>query len=284
MEVRDSLADIPERRWTTVHGVRIAYRVWESARVRYSSSTRTVVLIHGNGARIEWWDAIAPVLPASRVIAVDLSGHGESGWRRGYDFDTWSSEVAEVMNREATTRGVTIVGHSMGGLVALETAWNLPATVKGVVMLDTPLRRFSVEQWQKRADIAARPLPRYATLDEAVSHFKTTPRLVRTQSDVWRHVARNSFRHEAEGWVLHVDPAIFGRRTDVNHFARPFPKDSYLVRAKHGLITDEVLGEMIPCLASENHMITVPATGHNLLLEYPETVKDLISKILGRIH
>src|ERR1700693_6173318 len=62
---------------TTVDGASIAYRAWGDP------DGRSIVLVHGGAAHSRWWDHIAPMLTAGwRVVAVDLSGHGDSD-RRG---------------------------------------------------------------------------------------------------------------------------------------------------------------------------------------------------------
>jgi pimeloyl-ACP methyl ester carboxylesterase len=281
--VRRRLAVEAPRRELVVDGVRVSYRVWRDA-TPSRANVPTVVLVHGNAARTEWWDAIAPgLLPAGDVIALDLSGHGESQWKEVYDFSDWSREVVAVLEREGSTEDVILVGHSMGGLVCLKTAWEHPSSVRAVILLDTPFRRFTAKQQEKRVAIAARPLPRYDTFDEAVDGFKTAPALVRRQDDVWDHVARSSYRRDPDGWVLHFDPSLYARVTDVDRFVRQFPPQTYLVRAEQGLITDRMLEEMLPCLPGRDYLITVPGAGHNLLLEFPCATTELILALLGRM-
>src|SRR5260370_36800646 len=61
---------------TTVDGASIAYRAWGDP------DGRSIVLVHGGAAHSRWWDHIAPMLTDGwRVVAVDLSGHGDSDRR-----------------------------------------------------------------------------------------------------------------------------------------------------------------------------------------------------------
>jgi pimeloyl-ACP methyl ester carboxylesterase len=282
-QVRRYLAVKAPRRKLVVDGARISYRVWRDAAPSRANAS-TVVLLHGNAARTEWWDAVAPGLsPAGDVIAVDLSGHGESQWKEAYDFSDWSREVVAVLEQEGSTEDVILVGHSMGGLVSLKTAWDHPSSVRGVILLDTPFRRFTAKQQEKRVAIAARPLPRYETLDDAMDGFRTTPALVRRQDDVWDHVSRSSYRRDPDGWVLHFDPSLYARITDVDRFVRPFPRQTYLVRAEQGLITQQMLEEMLPCLPGEECLVTVPGVGHNFVLEYPSATAELVSMLMGKM-
>lgn len=277
------LAETPERRFISLDdGVRIAYRVWELG-VTNPGVAGTAVLIHGNAARIEWWDAIAPTLSARRVVAVDLSGHGESDWREDYDFEDWTAEVIAVLDAEDVHGAVDLVGHSMGGLVALSVAWADPTRAASVTLVDTPFRRFTPEEQFKREAIARKPLPRYQTLEEAVAGFKVTPPLRRRQTEVWDHLARTSYRHEGGNWVLHFDPSLFRRLTRVDDFLRPFPANTFLLRAEHGLVTDARLEEMLLWMAGDACVCEVPGLGHNLLLEDPVGVGELIAGRLGRL-
>src|ERR1700739_91182 len=91
-------APVAER--MTVHdGVSIAFRMGGGP------SGRGVVLVHGGAAHSRWWDHIAPMLAVGRrVIAIDLSGHGDSGRRESYNLDAWAHEILAVMADAKTAR------------------------------------------------------------------------------------------------------------------------------------------------------------------------------------
>lgn len=79
---------------------------------------RPVVLIHGWPLSADSWDAqgIALAEAGFRVIAYDRRGFGRSSqpWR-GYDYDTFSDDLAQVMEATGATADVSLVGFSMGG-------------------------------------------------------------------------------------------------------------------------------------------------------------------------
>ena len=71
------------------------------------------------------------------VVALDLPGHGESGMERpGWPLAGYGKDVKAVIESLGLER-VVLVGHSMGGPVALETARLIPDRVLGVVGVDT---------------------------------------------------------------------------------------------------------------------------------------------------
>src|SRR5688572_28070678 len=82
-----------------------------------------VVLVHGGAAHARWWSFLAPLLSRRYyVVALDLSGHGESGRRPNYPRRIWADEVLGVIDATKFVGPPIVVGHSMGGLVSIITA------------------------------------------------------------------------------------------------------------------------------------------------------------------
>lgn len=108
----------------------------------YGSATdRTVVLLHGYTASIQWWEAVAPALAqGNRVIAIDLIGHGGSAAPSevaAYSADAQATAVRQALDALGVRHAV-VVGHSMGGTVATALAESVPGMVDRVVVSDTP--------------------------------------------------------------------------------------------------------------------------------------------------
>ena len=95
-----------------------------------------VMLLHGTGATARTWDAVAAELSATRrVIAVDLRGHGESDWPGAYSIALMAQDITALLDRLVLGQ-VDLVGHSLGGLVALRVAAASPAEVRRLVLED----------------------------------------------------------------------------------------------------------------------------------------------------
>jgi len=96
-----------------------------------------VLLLHGSGSNARTWDRFAARLTAAgrRAIAVDLRGHGTSGRPGGYPLTALRDDVLALIDRLAL-RGVTLVGHSVGGYAALAAAQQTPDRVRGLVLED----------------------------------------------------------------------------------------------------------------------------------------------------
>jgi len=109
------------------------------ANVTIEGAGPTIVLIHGFGAAIDWWDNLAPGLAADhRVIRIDLIGHGGTmAPRSGYSIERQASLVSAILDRLGVDR-FTVIGHSMGGEVATALAEINPQRVERMVLIDSP--------------------------------------------------------------------------------------------------------------------------------------------------
>jgi pimeloyl-ACP methyl ester carboxylesterase len=97
-----------------------------------------IVLIHCFTCAIDWWDGVIPRLARShRVIAVDLLGHdGSEKPSSGYSIENQADLVAGALGRLGV-RDAVVVGHSLGGGVAVALAEQSPELVNRVVIIDT---------------------------------------------------------------------------------------------------------------------------------------------------
>ncbi|MGA5544814.1 alpha/beta fold hydrolase [Mycobacterium sp. NPDC051198] len=97
----------------------------------------TFAFIHGWGCDRTDYDAVTSFLSDRyRVVAIDLAEHGESrSAREVWTIEEFARDVVAVLTAEVA-QSVVVVGHSLGGAVAVETARLLPDAVSHVVALD----------------------------------------------------------------------------------------------------------------------------------------------------
>jgi pimeloyl-ACP methyl ester carboxylesterase len=98
-----------------------------------------IVLLHCFGCSSQWWNPILPALNENhRVIRIDLIGHGGSEKPQGgYEIDAQGAAVAEALN-SLGVQGATVVGHSLGGMVATSLADTASELVDRIVLIGTP--------------------------------------------------------------------------------------------------------------------------------------------------
>jgi len=102
------------------------------------SGPPALVFIHGWNCDRSYWSAQLPVFAAThQVVAIDLAGHGESGVNReNWSMANFGADVAAVADA-LQLEDIILVGHSMGGPVALEAAKLLKGRIKMIIGADT---------------------------------------------------------------------------------------------------------------------------------------------------
>jgi pimeloyl-ACP methyl ester carboxylesterase len=96
-----------------------------------------IVLLHCATCSMDWWDNLAPLLERDhRVIRIDLLGMGGSDKpSSGYSIDDQASAVAEALAKLHVV-GATVVGHSLGGSVAVAVAEQSPQLATRIAIID----------------------------------------------------------------------------------------------------------------------------------------------------
>ncbi|MFG2598731.1 alpha/beta fold hydrolase [Streptomyces sp. NPDC048462] len=117
-------------RHRTVHGYRRAFRM--------AGKGDAVLLIHGIGASSDTWSDVMPDLARNyRVIAPDLLGHGESEKPRAdYSLPAYANGMRDLLGVLGIERA-TLIGHSLGGAVAMQFAYQFPERCERLVLVGT---------------------------------------------------------------------------------------------------------------------------------------------------
>jgi pimeloyl-ACP methyl ester carboxylesterase len=111
--------------------------------MNYGQGSEALVLIHGWTQNIDAWrDQIPELARRSRLIAIDLPGHGESDKpKTKYSMDYFARAIEAVM-RDAKVNRAVLVGHSMGTPVAREFYRKYPDKTLAIVIVDGALKPF----------------------------------------------------------------------------------------------------------------------------------------------
>jgi pimeloyl-ACP methyl ester carboxylesterase len=114
----------------SVHGYRRAYRL--------AGEGRPLLLIHGIGDSSRTWEQVIPLLAREHlVIAPDLLGHGASDKPRAdYSVAAYANGMRDLLAVLGIDR-VTVVGHSFGGGVAMQFAYQYPEKTERLVLVSS---------------------------------------------------------------------------------------------------------------------------------------------------
>ena len=274
---RRALAHRPEQRTVTVDGVDISYLAW--GRV----GAPGVVFVHGGAAHAHWWSFLVPLLADSyRVAAMDLSGHGDSGRRPEYLLSSWAAEIMSVADDLGAEGPPVVVGHSMGGFVAIGTGATYGTDLAGIVVLDSPVTAPDPEIDAARGGKVFGTLKVYPDRDAALARFRTVPEQEQYLPYVMDHVAQHSLRAVEGGWSWKYDPEIFvPTRTEARDLLQRVRSRVALFRAEHGLVTPEIGEYMYDCLGRVAPVVEIPEAGHHLMLDQPLLLLTALRTLLA---
>jgi pimeloyl-ACP methyl ester carboxylesterase len=258
--------------------------------VRRAGAGPTVVLIHGMAGSLTTWDPVfADLARSCDVVAVDLPGHGESSRMRGdYSLGSLAASVRDVLD-ELEVRSATVVGHSLGGGIAMQFMYQFPERCERLVLVSsgglgrevTPMLRAlavpgaglalaGIARIQHQRHVAAagrlvRPLARRVWND--------LPYMVRQLGTLEDPETRRSFLA-----TIHAVIEVGGQginATDRLHLAAGLPtlivwgEDDRIIPSTHG----SAAAELIPGCRFE----LVPGAGH-----YPhEDSPELFARVLA---
>jgi pimeloyl-ACP methyl ester carboxylesterase len=283
-----ALAVEPEHRTVEVEGCPIATLAWGEA------GAPLLVLVHGGAAHARWWCALAPVLARGyRVVALDLSGHGDSGRREVYRADQWAREVLTVAQAYSDQRPV-VIGHSMGGFVTVVAAANHGSEIEGAIVLDAPIRRADPESEEGRGGRMFRTPKTYPDLETALEHFHLVPPQPRTNPWLLDQVGRDSLRQVEGGWTWKFDPRVFVAREGPRlpsdfgpELARAACRVAIVNGERSSIVDADVKANMAallagsPAAAAGIPFVEVPEAHHHLLLDQPLATVTALRGVLA---
>ena len=263
---REALALRFEDHSVEVEGCPIHYLKWGTP------GRPGLVLVHGGAAHAHWWSFIAPQLTHDyQVVALDLSGHGDSGRRDGYPRDLWADEIMAVAEDARLVGAPILVGHSMGGFVCIAAAARYGDRLAGTVILDSPVRRPDPEAEEGAHGRAFRNPKVYPDLKTALQHYRLVPGPTCAEPYILDHIARYSLREVDDGWTWKFDPLVFRRFAPraIHEILREVGCRVALFRAEFGLVTPDIGDYMYELLDRNAPVVEIPRSYHHILLDQP---------------
>jgi pimeloyl-ACP methyl ester carboxylesterase len=228
------------------------------------------VLLHGLGATGDVWLAAARAWPGT-WIAPDLPGHGRSAPLPEYTFDALADALAPVV---PTDRPVVVLGHSLGGVVALALGSGRSGPAVDVVCGLGVKVRWTEQELAKAAELAGRPSKVFATREEAAERALKVAglwQLVPVDSEL----VDDALVETSEGWRLALDPAAYGVGA---------PDMAALIAASRARVV-LAAGDRDPMcppehlLAITSEGVALPGLGHNAHVEEPDALVPLLTRL-----
>lgn len=240
---------------------------------------RPVIALHGWLDNAASFSRLAPRLPGLRIVALDLPGHGHSAHRplgAGYNIWDYVLDVLQVAEQFGWQR-FSLLGHSMGAIVAVLLAGALPQRVERLALIDgvTPYTG-EADEAPQRLGAALDAL--LAVDDKRKPVYATFERAVAARMKGVGAVSRDAAERLAERGLMPV-PGGYTWRTDARlmlpsplrltrahalAFVAQVTCPTTLVLAEQGLMTEPQLRELTAQLPFDKHYLP---GGHHLHLD-----------------
>jgi pimeloyl-ACP methyl ester carboxylesterase len=260
--VTKALADKGTRGSLVVDRARINYRVWREG------LEDVVILVHGGATNSHVWDHLAPMLPADRsVVALDLSGHGDSDARSAYSTETWAAEVLALAHHLGSPRHTVLIGHSMGGKVVFHA--ERQETFGGLIVVDSTFRPNDHPRMEERRVRAGKKSRVHPSAESAVEAFAARTKFGPMLSSIKQHLALTSIKKVDSGWTWKFDPRIYTSANILIDTLTPLRCPGLFIRAETGNINDALLADMMVRLRGTMPSIDMPASGHHVMFNQP---------------
>lgn len=193
-------------RFVAPSGLRLRLHEWGAA------GRPPALLLHSLAAHGHWWDWTAPLLAERlHVVALDLRGHGDSGWvvPAAYAFNDYVHDNVAVLDALGWTAPL-VIGHSLGGYLGALLAAGHPARARALVIADM-LTGWSEEQSRRAGERATRPGSVFGDSADAAARFRLTPPDTRAPRARLEHLGQTGVRERRPGvWEPAYDRQVFG--------------------------------------------------------------------------
>lgn len=263
---RRALVAPRESRRVEVEGCDVHYLRWGAL------GRPGIVLIHGGAAHAHWWTHFAPLLTGEyAVAAIDLSGHGDSGWRERYAPEQWAAEIMAVADDADFDGPPILVAHSMGGFTAVLTAERYGDRLAGVVVLDSPVARPDPESEEAAYGRAFRKPRTYEDVPTVLSHYRLVPDQPWVNPWLMDYVARTSIRERDGRWGWKWDVRVFSTITPqaVREVLPRVGCRVALFRGENGLVTPDIGEYMYELMHRNAPVVEIPQAYHHMMLDQP---------------
>jgi lipase len=223
---------------------------------------------------------LAERLPGRRVVALDLRGHGYSGWEPPWDLPTHVDDLLETADRLGIDRA-DWVGHSFGGRLVIELATRAPYRVERAVLLDPAVwapPHIALERAElERADRS------FASLDEAIALRRETAQLV-APGMLEEEMEHHLFEDEDGRWRYRYSQSAVVAA--LGELAKPPPLDgladipTLIARAPAAEICPDAIVDLCRHAIANVEVVDLPG-GHIVMWDALDETAEAVARFLG---
>jgi pimeloyl-ACP methyl ester carboxylesterase len=263
---------LPHRREAQLSSLHLSALHWRG-------SGPPVLLLHGGALAAHTWDLVCLALgDEAQCVALDLPGHGHSGWRESYGIDSGVADVREFIDRlEWPT--LHLVGMSLGGNIAFHLAASQPERVRSLTIVDVgPRVNLGATDNMRRFLLAADKFSQFEDLLAAALAVSS-----RKDSDLLRYRYESLVRVNPDGtwqWLQHRHPHDFedtlAKLREMPPLAPRIRCPVLIVRGGRSRVISEQDARQFAAMFTHGNALMVPDAGHNVQEDNPKALAEAL--------
>ena len=241
-------------------------------------SRKTIAFVHGAGLDHSWWGLQSRYFGyhGFNVLAVDLPAHGRSAGTPLASI----GDMAEWLRRLLDAAGVpaaSIVGHSMGSLVALEFAARFPARAEKIALIGTA---YPMKVSDGFLDAAKRNDPAAYDMETIWGHAAQVPFASNPNPGMWMYGDSLARLSRLAPGVLHTDLSACNAYADGMASAAKVACPALFVLGARDIMTPPRAAQDLAKAIAGARTVLIPASGHSLMAEAPDATLDALVAFL----
>jgi len=241
-----------------------------------------LLILHGLFGTLDNWATLAKRLAEHyNVFLVDLRNHGRSPHSEEFNYDAMAADVLKLVD-DLQLPTPAIMGHSMGGKVAMNYALKYPTRITKLIVVDIAPKAYPPHHDEIIAALQSVDFEKLTSRSEIDAQLaKTIP-----EEDVRLFLMKNLYRKEdgTFGWRMNLDVI----EENYNQVAAavtsdvPFKKSTLFIKGgRSGYIKPEDVYSTIEHLFTLVEVETIPGAGHWVHAEAPDKVYELVTNFLS---
>lgn len=258
--------------------MKLFFREYKPAR---DTGKQPIVILHGLfGSSDNWLTQAKLLVEEYKVYTVDLRNHGQSPHSDTFDYPSMVNDLVEFFEDHGIREPV-VIGHSMGGKVAMNLAIAHPGKVSKLIVVDIAPRRYNLEHYTIAEGLKALPIGSLTSrneADEKLSHYVPEP-------DVRQFLLKN-LQRKAEGgfsWKINL-PVISSKLDNVGvelQYPGTFNKPTLFIRGRLSNYVRDADRDKIKELFPSSELVTME-TGHWVQAEKPKEFVEIVKQWLEK--
>ncbi|WP_114782208.1 alpha/beta fold hydrolase [Botryobacter ruber] len=243
---------------------------------------KPLLILHGLFGTLDNWQTLAKRLAENfNIFLVDLRNHGRSPHADEHDYDVMADDVLELIE-DLQIPTPAIMGHSMGGKVAMKFALKYPTRLTKLIVVDIAPKAYPPHHDEILDALQS------VNLETATSRKEIEDQLAQKIEDqeVRLFLLKNVYRKENNtyGWRMNLD-ALQKNYDNISAAITadvPFKKDTLFIKGgRSRYILPEDLYTSIEHLFTQVEIETIPGAGHWVHAEAPDQMYDLVTRFLS---